>query len=191
MKKILILNGSPVKDGNVSTILKEVMKGALDANNTVELINLYDLNIKPCAGCMTCRTAGKCCLKEDDGHRVGRKIDKADFLVVGTPTYWGNMSSQLKILFERNVPIFMGEKPNGFPVPEQRGKSGLIVVSCSTPWPLSYMLNQSQGAFKAVKEVMKYGGYKPIGKIIRSGAKNQDTVPPKILEKALKIGKSL
>ena len=39
----------------------------------------------------------------------------ADGLIVGTPTHWGNMSAQLKLLFDRNVPVFMGEKPNGFP----------------------------------------------------------------------------
>ena len=73
----------------------------------------------------------------------------ADGLIVGTPTHWGNMSAQLKLLFDRNVPVFMGEKPNGFPIPRQKGKSAAIVTACTTPWPFNFIAAESRGAIRA------------------------------------------
>jgi multimeric flavodoxin WrbA len=50
---------------------------------------------------------------------------RAGGIVVGTPAPWGNMSTQLKCLFDRNVPVFMGEKANGIPLPRQKGKEAM------------------------------------------------------------------
>ncbi len=75
--------------------------------------------MKPCIGCMKCRTTDKCILPEDDAHIIGHKIKSADGLIIGTPTHWGNMSAQLKLLFDRNVPVFMDEKPNEISAPLQ------------------------------------------------------------------------
>ncbi len=178
MNKILVLNGSPRKDGVIHTLLKEIAKSAKE-NNEIEWIDVYDLQMKPCIGCI---------LSKDDAHIVGGKIEKAHALIIGTPTYWGNMSSQLKVLFERNVPIFMGEKPNGIPLAKQKGKKAAIVVSCSTLWPFNFIANESRGAVNAVKEVLHYGGYKIIGKIIKPGTKMDNNISEKTLKKAKQIG---
>jgi len=69
---------------------------------------------------MKCRPDSECILPEDDAHIIRQKIRAADGLVVGTPTHWGNMSAQRKLLFDRNVPVFMDEKANGFPIPRQK-----------------------------------------------------------------------
>jgi multimeric flavodoxin WrbA len=71
---------------------------------------------------MACREKETCILPDDDGHVVGKKIQDVDALVVGTPTHWGNMCAPLKLLFDRNVPVFMGEISKGVPVPKQKGK---------------------------------------------------------------------
>lgn len=190
MNKILVLNGSPRKGGIVYTLLKEIVKAA-EEHNKVDWIDIYDLQMKPCIACMKCRTNDKCVLPKDDAHIVGEKIDKADVLIVGTPTYWGNMSSQLKVLFERNVPIFMGEKPNSMPLAKQKGKRAVIVTSCTTPWPFNFIAAESRGAVSAVKEVLHYAGYKIIKKIVQPGTKMNNDISEKNLSKARQIGSSL
>ncbi|MBT4641882.1 MAG: flavodoxin family protein [Deltaproteobacteria bacterium] len=185
--RILILNGSPRKKGTVATLLKS-MSVALAKKHEVEWINVYDLKIKPCIACMRCRPDGECYLPEDDAHIVGRRIGEADGLIVGTPTHWGNMSSQLKLLFDRNVPVFMGEKPNGLPIPCQKGKKAVIVTACTTPWPFNVIAAESRGAIRAVCEVLHYGGYKTIGKIVCPGTKKKPNVSQKLLNKAERIG---
>jgi multimeric flavodoxin WrbA len=47
---------------------------------------------------MACREKETCILPEDDAHIVGKKIQDADALVIGTPTHWGNMCAPLKLL---------------------------------------------------------------------------------------------
>ncbi len=185
--KVLILNGSPRKKGTIATLLKG-MSDAIDSRHEIEWINVYDLNIMPCIACMRCRPDGECHLREDDALMIGRKIKDADALIVGTPTHWGNMSSQLKLLFDRNVPVFMGEKPNGFPTPCQKGKLAAIVTACSTPWPFNFIAAESRGSIRAVHEVLHYGGYKVVGKIACAGTKKSPKIPQKILKKVEKIG---
>lgn len=185
---ILILNGSPRGKGTVATLLKS-MSDAVSKKHEVEWINVYDLKLKPCIACMKCRPDGECFLPEDDAHIVGRRIKAADGLIVGTPTHWGNMSAQLKLLFDRNVPVFMGEKPNGLPSPRQKGKRAAIVTACTTPWPFNFIAAESRGAIRAVREVLHYGGYKIVGKIASPGTKKTPKISQKFLTRAESIGK--
>lgn len=185
--RILVLNGSPHKTGTVASLLKSVVDG-ISGQHEVEWIDVYDLHIKPCIGCMKCRPDRKCILPQDDSHTVGSKIKDADGIIVGTPTHWGNMSTQLKLLFDRNVPVFMGEKPNGMPYPRQKGKPAVIVTACTTPWPFNFIAAESRGAIRAVKEVLHYGGYRLVGTIVKPGTKTRPLIPDRLFNKARNIG---
>lgn len=188
--KILVLNGSPRQNGMIVSLLKAVT-GPLPAGPDVEWIDVNKLSMKYCTGCMACRDKGTCILPEDDAHRVGKKIQEADALVVGTPTYWGNMCAPLKLLFERNVPVFMGESPRGIPEPRQKGKRAVIVTACTTPWPFNFILAESRGAIRAVKEVLHYGGYKIVGTLTMPGTKKTREIPASLKEKARRLGMKL
>lgn len=188
--KILVLNGSPRQNGVIVSLLKAVTE-SLPAGHDVEWIDVNKLSMKYCTGCMACRDKGVCILPEDDAHRAGKKIQEADALVVGTPTYWGNMCAPLKLLFERNVPVFMGESPRGIPVPRQKGKRAVIVTACTTPWPFNFILPESRGAIRAVKEVLHYGGYKIAGTVTMPGTKRTREVPVSLKEKARLLGMKL
>jgi len=188
--KTLVLNGSPKKSGTIATLLKFVTNG-MECSDHLEWVDVYDLSMKPCVGCMKCRQTEYCVLPEDDAQRVGRKIKEADILIIGTPTYWGNMSAQLKMLLERNVPVFMGESKNGIPTPKQKGKKAAIVTACTTPYPFNFILPESRGAVRSVKEVLKYGGYKIKGVITKPGTKNNKTIKYNLIKKAEKLGSKL
>ncbi|MBW1702396.1 MAG: flavodoxin family protein, partial [Deltaproteobacteria bacterium] len=127
----------------------------------------------------------------DDAHIIGKKIKEADGLIIGTPTHWGNMSAQLKLLFDRNVPVFMGEKPNGMPMPKQKGKPAAIITACTTPWPFNFIAAESRGAVRAVKKVLHYGGYKVLGKVVKPGTKKNPEISARLLEKARGLGRRL
>jgi len=185
--RILVLNGSPRKNGTVANLLKSVADG-IPNKYEVEWINVYDLIIEPCVACMKCRPDQECILPQDDAHIVGRKIKDADGLIIGTPTHWGNMSAQLKLLFDRNVPVFMDEKPNGMPYPCQKGKLAVIVTACSTPWILNYIAAESRGAIRAVNHVLHYGGYRILGKIVKPGTKSRPKISNRLLKKSRILG---
>jgi len=188
--KILALNGSPRKNGTVASLLKAVME-PLSAEHEVEWIDVCKLNMKFCTGCMVCREKEICVLPKDDAHLVGKKIQHADALIIGTPTHWGNMCAPLKLLFDRNVPVFMGESPKGLPIPRQKGKLAVVVTACTTPWPFNFILPESRGAIRAVKEVLHYGGYKTVGTITKPGTKKSKEISSSLTEKAKCLGKKL
>jgi len=185
--KILALNGSPRKNGTVASLMKAV-KESLPPESQLEWVDVYDLRMKPCTACMVCRTQEVCALPEDDAHRIAKTIGEAEAFIIGTPVHWGNMSSQLKLLFDRNVPVFMGESERGIPVPRQKGKKAIIVSACTTPWPFNFILPESRGAVRAVKEVLHYAGIKTIATIVRPGTKKNREISSHLKTKARRAG---
>ncbi len=173
--KILVLNGSPRKNGNVSRLLKKEADKLLNKYPGAEIIweNVCDLNFKFCLGCMACRSKVTCILPEDDAHKIEKEIKECDLLIVGTPVYWGNMNGKLKCLFDRLVVVMMGESKLGIPIPLHKGKKAIIVTSCTTPFPFNYICGQSTGAVRAVREVLKSSGFKVIRKINLSNTKKR------------------
>lgn len=188
--KILVLNGSPHSKGTVAALLEAVVQ-PLREGHEIEWLDVCSLTMKHCSGCMVCREKNECVLPADDAHRVGAKIREADVLVIGTPTHWGNMSAPLKQLFDRNVPVFMGESARGMPLARQKGKRAVVVTACTTPWPFNVILPESRGALRAVGEVLHYGGYKTVGTLTRPGSKRSAKIPPTLLQKARKLGLKL
>ena len=191
MMKILVLNGSPRKSGTVATLLKAMTEPLAEAGHGVEWVDVCRLEMAFCQGCMACRSKEICVLPEDDAHRIGRKIREADALAIGTPTHWGNMSAPLKLLFDRNVPVFMGESPKGLPIPRQKGKHAAVATACTTPWPFNVILPESRGAIRAVKEVLHYGGYRVAGALAQAGTKKSADLPPSLLARAKRLGEKL
>ena len=101
------------------------------------------------------------------------------------------MCAPLKLLFDRNVPVFMDESPKGLPVPQQKGKKAVLVTACTTPWPFNFLLPESRGALRALKEVLHYGGYKVIGSVVRPGTKSGREIPDRLKKTARKLGARL
>ncbi len=155
--KVLILNGSPRETGVTSTILT-LIRETFSAAHAIEYFDAYKLNMKPCYGCFKCRPDKTCALPYDDAHLMAEKIQLADLLIIGSPTYWGNIPGPLKILFDRNVPTFelVGVGPQ--PVPQLKGKRAIIVVTSFTPYPYNQLASQSRGTVRALKTILESGG---------------------------------
>lgn len=83
--KILILNASPRKGGNIDQMLTIIADECKTLGATVYFENVNDFNIKPCMACMKCRSTHKCVLPEDDAQRILGLITECDALVVGAP----------------------------------------------------------------------------------------------------------
>ena len=135
--KIVILNASPRKNGNIAQMVGEMCGEAERLGADTEVIEVQKLNVRPCIACMKCRSAHACMLPEDDAQRVLEKIKAADALIVAAPCYWGNMPGTLKVLFDRIVYGLMDESPRGIPVGLHKGKRCVLASCSTTPWPLN------------------------------------------------------
>lgn len=165
---ILILNGSPRKNGLISQMLDIMREEAEKRGDKVEIVRTNDLQIKPCVGCMVCRTKNQCLLAEDDSQRVLKKIQEADAVILGAPCYWGNLPGQMKVLFDRIVYGMMRDTPR-FPEPLMKGKKCVLVSTCTTPWPWNVWFNQSRGVIRALREICRYSGFKIVKTIEKGG----------------------
>ena len=98
--KIVILEGSPNKNGSTHMLAEQFRKGAEEAGHSVQVIDAAHADIRPCTGCIHCGYEGPC-VQKDDVSEIRQKILDADMLVFATPLYYYGMSAQLKTLIDR------------------------------------------------------------------------------------------
>lgn len=110
MKKVVIFNGSPRYDGNTSTILQYIERGAKERHATVKVYNLFTLKMSCCRGCFACRLddKGKCSI-EDDLTPAIKELEDADAIVIGTPVYFMQMNGLTKNLYDRLFPLMTND----------------------------------------------------------------------------------
>ena len=90
MSKVLLINGSPRKNGNTCVALEEIAKTLNDQSIETEIAWI---GVKPVRGCMACGKCqengnGKCIFTDDICNEMIDKINEADALVVGSPVYY-------------------------------------------------------------------------------------------------------
>lgn len=113
MKKVLILSGSPRKNGNSDILCDEFARGAAEAGNHVEKIRVAEKNIGFCRACYACRGTGVCAIKDDMAEVLQKMID-ADVLVLASPVYFYSIDAQLKALIDRTVARWLEVKNKEF-----------------------------------------------------------------------------
>lgn len=101
-KKVLILSGSPRKNGNSDILCDEFMRGAAENGNIVEKIRVAEMNLEYCRACYACSDTGSCVIKDDMSEILQKMID-ADVLVLASPVYFYSIDAQLKTLIDRTV----------------------------------------------------------------------------------------
>lgn len=98
--KIIILMGSPNKNGSTSILADNFAKGAKEAGHTVEFLDITRMNIHACTGCIACGYEGTC-VQKDDVEKIKSKLLSCDMVVFATPLYYYGMSAQLKTVVDR------------------------------------------------------------------------------------------
>ena len=122
--RALCIIGSPRENGWTAFITKRVAQGMIDSGIDVKSYVLGDMEIKYCKGCKTCYKTRRC-IQRDDMDQVIKDLFDADIIVVSSPSYWGDVSGQLKVFFDRCTPLCnTGE--GGTSVP--KGKVGISIA---------------------------------------------------------------
>lgn len=98
--KILVLQASPNAKGSTAILVDEFARGAREAGHEVTRVDVCDLDIAPCTGCVACGYEGPC-VQRDDMDTLRKQILASDMLVLATPLYYYSMSAQLKTVVDR------------------------------------------------------------------------------------------
>jgi len=100
MTRLMAIFGSPRRQGNTATLLRQAVKGARDAGATVEEVVLRDLKMSPCLEIYGCKQSGQCVIK-DDFLELRENILACDGLILASPIFFYTVSAHTKILMDR------------------------------------------------------------------------------------------
>lgn len=98
--KILLINGSPKKEGNTFIALSEVQKTLEAEGVETEMIHVGHKDIHGCIACLKCRETGECVF-HDIVNEVAEKFKEADGIVIGSPVYYASPNGTLLSFLDR------------------------------------------------------------------------------------------
>ncbi len=107
--KVLAVCGSKRKNGNTASLLNKTLEPFKSADIETEIIFPGDLQFSGCSGCEGC-SSGRLCIVKDDMQKIYPKIIEADALIAGSPTYFFNMTSDMKKFIDRCYCFFSFDK---------------------------------------------------------------------------------
>ena len=98
--QIVVITGSPHKNGSSNLLAERFMQGAIEAGHSVGRFDAAFMSIHPCLGCDRYGMDGPC-VQKDDVRQIRDALLKADMVVFATPIYYFNISAQLKMVIDR------------------------------------------------------------------------------------------
>ena len=98
--KILLINGSPKREGNTFIALSEVAKTLESEGVDTEIIHVGHKDIHGCIACRKCEELGKCVF-DDLVNEVNKKFETADGIVIGSPVYYASPAGTLISFLDR------------------------------------------------------------------------------------------
>jgi multimeric flavodoxin WrbA len=131
-KKILVLCGSPKKDGNTATLVDWFSEGARAKGARVEIVNTAFLKYKftGCSSCRSCQTSDKYeCVMNDVAKPILAKMADVDAIVMASPMYFFAPSAQLKMVFDRMFSLYKWDNASGTMKTVLKGKTLVLIAS--------------------------------------------------------------
>lgn len=179
-KKIIVLNGSPRKNGNTSALVKAFREGAESAGHTVTEFWLGGMKINGCRGCCAGgKNPESPCVQKDDMEQIYPAYKEADVVVLASPLYYWTISGQLKCAFDRLFAVAECD-PN---YTNPRKESALLMAA------------EGNGFEETVywyDRLMGHIGWKDWGKVLCGGVMAVGDIEGKPeLEEARKLGASI
>ncbi len=161
-KKIVVVNGSPRKNGNTETLVDAFIEGAKGSGNIVTKFNVGRMKINGCTDCQYCFSHLGKCIQKDDMQEIYSALYSADMLVLASPVYWHGMTAQLKSMLDRMY--VSGSKP--MPITD----AALLVVYGDTD---TAAVDPTIIHYKAI---IKYMGWKDRGIVTQSGVMKKEEI---------------
>ncbi len=131
MSRLLIINGSPRKEGVDATIAKVIAERMKGYGYESETVVLNDLDIRGCQACECCKRTGRC-VQKDDMIPLYDKIRSSDMLILCSPIYYGAETGQMKTFIDRFYAMVI-EKDGQRLVNFGNVKKASVLLTCGAP----------------------------------------------------------
>lgn len=122
-KKIVVITGSPRKNGNSFAMTDAFIQAAEAKGHTVTRFDAAMKKVGGCHACETCFKTGKACSFDDDFNTIAPAILEADAVVFTTPVYWYSIPAQIKGVIDRLFSFVVGGK-------DIAGKECALITCC-------------------------------------------------------------
>ena len=101
--KVMAFNGSPRKNGNTALLINYVLNELKKENIETELYQLAGKRIQGCTACMKCfeKRNKRCSIETDALNECLEKMFEADGIILGSPTYFTDVTAEMKGLIDR------------------------------------------------------------------------------------------
>ncbi|WP_298667397.1 flavodoxin family protein [uncultured Methanofollis sp.] len=101
--KVVAFNGSPRKNGNTARLLRTVLAELEREGVETELVHIGGKKVHGCTACAKCfeNQDGKCVIDDDFVNDCIAKMAEADGIIIGSPTYFADVSTETKALIDR------------------------------------------------------------------------------------------
>lgn len=180
-KKIVILNGSPRRNGNTSALVQKFTEGAERAGNTVTEFFLDKMNIHGCKGCFGGHSSRECpCVQQDDMAQIYPAVKECDVVILATPLYYWNMSGQIRTAIDR---LFALEEGDGNLLRGHNRGSALLMAAEG---------NDFEDVLTYYDHLMQHLKWENLGHVLAGGNGDAGDISGKPeLEQAYELGKSI
>ena len=103
MMKVVGFNCSARKDGNTAILIRTVLEELGNEGIATDLVQLAGKPLRGCTACYRCfgTKDRRCAVTDDDMNEHIRKMDEADGIIIGSPTYFADITSEAKALIDR------------------------------------------------------------------------------------------
>ncbi|MFC2033303.1 flavodoxin family protein [Chloroflexota bacterium] len=184
MKKILVVMGSPRKEGNSAILAHSVIAGAKSAGADVEGVYLHEMNIKPCDACEACRkNDNRECIIDDHMQELYPKLCEADALVIASPIYYFTISAQTKLFMDRWYSLGV-EKDSAI-----NGKQVGIILTYAGSGPFT---SGAVNAIRTFQDTFDYLGANLVSIVYGKASEAGEIKAERdLMEKAYKMGQQL
>lgn len=122
-KKIVVITGSPRKNGNSFAMTDAFIRAAEAKGYTVTRFDAAFRKVGGCHACETCYKSGKACSYDDDFNALAPLILEADAVIFTTPVYWYSYPAQIKAVIDKLYSLCVGGK-------EVAGKECALITCC-------------------------------------------------------------
>ncbi len=122
-KKIVVITGSPRKNGNSFAMTDTFIRTAQEKGHTVTRFDAALKKVGGCRACETCFSTGKACTFDDDFNTIAPAILEADAVVFTMPVYWYSIPAQIKVVIDRLFSFVVGGK-------DIAGKECALIACC-------------------------------------------------------------
>ncbi len=144
MKAVCII-GSPNENGSTAFLVSRIADGLKDEGVAVLYRSLGQMNIQYCKGCKDCEKTQHCTQHDDMDTLINDIID-SDIIVLASPSYWGDVTGQMKVFIDRSTPLCNAKTGQTIVPPEKVGV-GVAVRAGNSQKESQHLLDTFQHYF--------------------------------------------